>query len=395
MAQDDKNNTPRRDKHKIGSASRKKSKSFTPGSRQTSNRQNGDTSSGKIRSTTVKSSNTDINIAVSRRKPVGIRLKETIPLILETGASSEYALLDSGNGRKLERYGPVVIERPEAQAFWQCERDSKAWGKADAIFNGDRDEDGTGRWQFPHALMGETWPLSWEGEKGRLDFHGRFTSFRHVGVFPEQAAHWQFIEQQIITRSAKPGGLKLLNLFGYTGIASLVAARAGATVTHVDASKKAIGWARENQLLARLQDKPIRWICDDAVKFCEREIRRNNRYDAIILDPPKYGRGPKGEVWQLFESLPHMIDLCRELISTDPAFVILTSYSIRSSFYAMHELMQEVFGDCGGELQSGELIIRTQDSRRVLSTSLFSRWIAKSNPTQSFGLGTKAGKNEN
>ena len=143
-----------------------------------------------------------------------------------------------------------------------------------------------------------------------------------------------------------------------------------------DASKKAIGWARQNQQLAKLTDKPIRWICDDAVKFCERENRRGNLYDAIILDPPKYGRGPKGEVWQLFDSLPHMLDLCGQLMSSNPAFVILTSYSIRSSFYAMHELMQEVCGDLGGELQSGELIIRTENSSRALSTSLFSRWIA-------------------
>ncbi|MCF6322110.1 MAG: class I SAM-dependent methyltransferase [Rhizobiaceae bacterium] len=301
------------------------------------------------------------------------RLKETIPLILETHANDDYALLDSGEGRKLERYGPYVIERPEGQAMWQRELSESEWQSADALFTGDMDEDGIGRWQFPKIPLGETWPLSWNSDKSRLDFHGRFTSFRHVGVFPEQAAHWHFIEQQILARK-KP--LKLLNLFGYTGIASLVAANAGAHVTHVDASKKAIGWARENQLLAKLQDKPIRWLCDDAVKFCEREIRRGNFYDAIILDPPKFGRGPKGEVWQLFDNLPHMLDLCRELISKNPAFVILTSYSIRSSFYAMHEIMQEVFGEQTGELQSGELIIRTQNSRRALSTSLFSRWVA-------------------
>ena len=172
---------------------------------------------------------------------------------------------------------------------------------------------------------------------------------------------------------------KILNLFGYTGLASLVAARAGAQVTHVDASKKAIRWARENQELAQLQDKPIRWICDDAVKFCEREVRRGNHYDGIILDPPKYGRGPKGEVWQLFEGLPKLVDLSRELLTDKPLFVVLTSYSIRSSFYAMHELMQEVFGDLDGLLESGELVLETENSNRKLSTSLFSRWIGNSN----------------
>ncbi len=314
---------------------------------------------------------------VIRSRPAKNRLRETIPLILESPPNADYALLDSGEGRKLERYGAYVIERPEAQAFWQRELETAKWANADAIFSGDVEEDGMGRWQFSGPPLGETWPLSWPSPKGRLDFLGRFTSFRHVGVFPEQAAHWRFIEEQIMSRAKRSGQQpKLLNLFGYTGVASLVAAKAGAHVTHIDASKKAIGWARENQELAGLTDKPIRWICDDAVKFCEREIRRGNHYDAIILDPPKYGRGPKGEVWQLFEALPHMLDLCRELISDNPAFVILTSYSIRSSFYAMHEIMQEIFGDCGGELQSGELIIKTENSKRILSTSLFSRWIA-------------------
>ena len=310
-----------------------------------------------------------------RRQPAQKRLRETIPLILQTSGDENYALLDSGDGRKLERYGPYTIERPEAQAFWQRQLEKHIWEKADAVFTGDKDEDGIGRWLFPHEQLGETWPLGWQSEKHQrvLEFLGRFTAFRHVGVFPEQAAHWQFMEDQI---KAANRPIKLLNLFGYTGVASLVAARAGAHVTHVDASKKAIGWARENQHLAGLDDKPIRWICDDAVKFCEREIRRGNTYDAIVLDPPKFGRGPKGEVWQLFESLPHMVDLCGELVSKKPSFVILTSYSIRSSFYAMHEIMQEVFGDRGGELQSGELILRTQNSQRSLSTSLFSRWIA-------------------
>ncbi len=308
-----------------------------------------------------------------RRPASSKRLAESIPLVLETQPSRNYALLDSGNGRKLERYGPYIVERPEGQAIWQPQLGNKHWKNADAVFTGDKDEDGMGRWLFPKNPLGETWPLTWESHNGRIDFLGRFTSFRHVGVFPEQAAHWQFMEDNILAGGRQ---IKLLNLFGYTGIASLVAANAGAHVTHVDASKKAIGWARENQELAGLSSKPVRWICDDAVKFCEREVRRGNHYDAIILDPPKFGRGPRGEVWQLFEALPHMIDLCRELISDTPAFVVLTSYSIRSSFFSMHELMQEVFGDCSGQLQSGELILKTENSNRSLSTSLFSRWVA-------------------
>ena len=171
--------------------------------------------------------------------------------------------------------------------------------------------------------------------------------------------------------------MKVLNLFGYTGLASLVAARAGAEVTHVDASKKAIGWARENQELARLQDKPIRWICDDATKFAEREERRGSRYDIILLDPPAYGRGPKGEVWQLFENLPAMMDLCRSILTPKPLAVVLTAYSIRASFFAIHALMRDTFAGMGGMVESGELVIREQSAERALSTSLFSRWVAQ------------------
>jgi len=304
-----------------------------------------------------------------RPLPAARRLAERVPLILETEPDRSYALVDSGNGRKLERYGEYLIERPEGQALWRPALPEREWRKADAVFTGDTDEDGMGRWRFPKQPLGETWPLEWEG----VPFLGRFTAFRHVGVFPEQAAHWRFA-CEAIAASKRP--VRLLNLFGYTGVASLVAAAAGAHVTHVDASKKAIGWARENQELARLGDKPIRWICDDAVKFCEREVRRNSRYEAILLDPPHYGRGPKGEVWQLYEHLPHMLDLVRQMLADKPLFVVLTAYTIRSSFYALHELMQETLGDHGGRLESGELVIATQGSERKLSTSLFSRWVA-------------------
>jgi len=312
------------------------------------------------------------DVPIARRTPAASRCREVIPLILRTEADDDYALLDSGNGKKLERYGPYIIQRPEAEAIWQPALDKNSWNKAVALFTGDTDEDGIGRWMFPHEPLGETWPMEWDG----ISFIGRFTSFRHVGVFPEQAAHWHFMEQALNKASKlKKSQPKILNLFGYTGIASLVAARAGAHVTHVDASKKAIGWAIENQEQAAMTQLPIRWICDDAVKFCEREVRRGNKYDGILLDPPKYGRGPKGEIWRLFEDLPHLVDLTRELISSDALFVVLTSYSIRSSFYAMHELMQEVYGDMGGTIESGELILCTEHQKRALSTSLYSRWI--------------------
>jgi 23S rRNA (cytosine1962-C5)-methyltransferase len=305
----------------------------------------------------------------ARRPPARNRLAEAAPVILEAAPDRNYALVDSGSGRKLERYGPYLIERPEGQALWRPALPEREWRNADAIFTGDTEEDGMGRWRFPKQPLGEIWPLDWDG----ISYLGRFTSFRHVGVFPEQSTHWRFIEESI-ARVKHP--VRMLNLFGYTGLASLVAARAGAHVTHVDASKKAIGWARENQQLAGMEAKPIRWICDDAVKFCEREVRRNSKYEAIVLDPPSYGRGPKGEVWQLFEGLPRMLDLVRDMMSDRPLFIILTAYSIRASFFALHEIMQETLGDSGGRLESGELVIGTHDSKRKLSTSLFSRWIA-------------------
>lgn len=295
--------------------------------------------------------------------------QENVPVILETGSSADYALIDSGNGQKLERYGAYRIIRPEGQALWKPALSQKQWTHVDAIFTGNLDEEGVGRWHFPKKPLGETWPLSWNG----LSFLGRFTSFRHVGVFPEQDAHWRFMEEQIV-KSKRP--IKLLNLFGYTGIASLISARAGANVTHVDASKKAIAWAKTNQERAGLSDYPIRWICDDAVKFVERELRRKKNYDMILLDPPAYGRGPHGEIWQLFDHLPAMITNCRKLLSDKPLAIVLTAYSIRASFYALHALMRDELIDFGGTIESGELILREETTGRALSTSLFSRWIA-------------------
>lgn len=308
-----------------------------------------------------------IQSAAEGLRRAGARPAELLPRILETGPTADYALIDSGNGRKLERYGALLIERPEGQAIWQPSLPAAEWGKADAVFTGNTDEEGMGRWQFPKKPLAETWPLKHEG----MPYLGRFTSFRHVGVFPEQAAHWAYM-QQLIKSANRP--VKVLNLFGYTGVATLLAARAGAEVTHVDASKKAVGWARQNQTVAGLDGKPIRWIVEDAMKFAVREGRRGNGYDIILLDPPQFGRGPNGEVWQLFEHLPAMAEACRAIVSGNPLAIILTAYSIRASFFAIHELMRDTFTGLGGRVESGELIIREQEAGRALSTSLFSRW---------------------
>ena len=302
-----------------------------------------------------------------RRK--GKRPNEHVPVILETGADGDYALLDTGDGQKLERYGALRLVRPEQQAIWGKAMPAGEWEKADAVFTGDTDEEGMGRWHFPRGGHQETWPMAFDG----VSYLGRFTSFRHVGVFPEQAAHWRAM-RDAINRADRP--LKVLNLFGYTGVASLVAAQAGAQVTHVDASKKAIGWARENQDVAGLGDKPVRWICDDAMKFVQREGRRGNQYDIILLDPPAYGRGPAGEVWQLFDHLPDMLDGCRAILSGNPVMMVLTAYAIRASLFTIHEAMMEAMTgfETSGHVESGELILREEAAGRALSTSMFSRW---------------------
>ncbi|AYG57889.1 class I SAM-dependent rRNA methyltransferase [Rhizobium jaguaris] len=319
------------------------------------------------------------SVSVAPERPLivrnGERPAERVPVILESLGAGDFHLIDSGNGLKLEQYGPYRIVRPEAQALWQPSLANRIWDNADAIFTGDTDEDGMGRWRFPREALGETWPLQLLG----IDFLGRFTAFRHVGVFPEQIVHWAWMKEQVEIAN-RP--LKVLNLFGYTGVASLVAAAAGAEVTHVDASKKAIGWARENQALGHMEKLPIRWICEDAMKFILREERRGSKYDIILTDPPKFGRGPNGEVWHLFEHLPSMLDICREILSPKALGLVLTAYSIRASFYSIHELMRETMRGADGAVESGELVIREagldgKTPGRALSTSLFSRWVPK------------------
>ncbi len=287
------------------------------------------------------------------------------PLVLSSKGLEDYALVDSGHGRKLERFGALLLDRPEEQAMWSPRLPREEWEKADALFTGDIDEEGAGRWKR-HAGV----PESWACKHGNIRYECRFTSFRHVGVFPEQEAHFSFMRDRLKAAGGTPA---LLNLFGYTGLASLVAAEAGAEVTHVDASKKAIAWARDNQKLSGMEDRPIRWILDDATKFAAREVRRERRYDGILLDPPKFGRGPKGEKWELFESLPEMLRLCREIVKPD-GFVILTAYAIRASFLSLHRLAEEALGP---GVESGELALADQ-AGGLLATSLFARWSAAS-----------------
>jgi 23S rRNA (cytosine1962-C5)-methyltransferase len=293
------------------------------------------------------------------------------PLVMRTTAWKDYALLDSGHGRKLERYGPYQVVRPEPQCLWAPRLADSVWAKADAVFD-PTDEDEAGRWRFSKPTK-ETWPLGWRDVK----FHGRFTAFRHLAFFPEQAANWTWLDERVRQRVAKGGEApKILNLFGYTGVASLVCAAAGAAVTHVDASKKAIGWARDNAALSGLTEAPIRWICEDARKYVQREVRRGTRYDGIILDPPKYGRGPTGEVWRLFEDLPELLTLCCELLSENAEFLILNAYAERISGLSLAGLMADQMQGRGGTIDWGELALMEESETRGVGLSFFARWAA-------------------
>jgi 23S rRNA (cytosine1962-C5)-methyltransferase len=290
-----------------------------------------------------------------------------LPGAMRTTGWADYALLDSGGGRKLERYGPYTVVRPEPQAMWDPRLPQDVWDKADAVFD-PSDEEDAGKWRF-RGKPKESWPMAW----GDVRYHARFTAFRHLAFFPEQAANWAWLDQRV---RALPGQPRILNLFGYTGVASLVCAAAGAHVTHVDASKKAIAWARENAALSGMEDRPIRWICEDARRYVQREVRRGSRYDGIILDPPKYGRGPDGEVWRLFEDLPELSALCAELLGEDASFLLLNAYAERISGAALSSLCSAKLAGRAGTIDWGELTLVEDAGDRQIGMSFYGRWSA-------------------
>jgi len=281
----------------------------------------------------------------------------------------EYELLDSGKGAKLERYGSYTFIRPEHQAVWHPTLPEERWNAAHASFIPTGEESG-GRWEFRHPVK-TPWKMSYKG----LSFLAFTANSRHMGVFPEQAAQWDWMVERIKIRqrrSQEP--MRVLNLFGYTGLATLAAAQAGAQVAHVDASKKSMLLARENQALSGLSDRPIRWLVDDAFKFVRREVRRGSQYEGIVLDPPKFGRGPQGQVWELFESLPELLENCRALLSPQPLFVILTAYAIRASALSAYYALQEMTAGMPGEIETGELALVERSAGRLLSTAIYARW---------------------
>ena len=287
--------------------------------------------------------------------------------VLRTRAWADYALLDSGEGRKLERYGGVTVDRPEPQCFWS-RRDPALWAEADAVFE-PSDEDEAGNWRFPDRAPPGTWPMGW----GEARWRARLTAFRHLGFFPEQAANWSWLDGRL---RARPPGARVLNLFGYTGVASLVCAAAGAAVTHVDASKKSVDQARENADLSGRAD--VRWIVEDARKFVAREVRRGSRYQGIVFDPPKFGRGPGGEVWRLFEHLPELVRDCAELLSDDADFLLLNAYAARISGLSLAHLVGGAMPGRPGSIEWGELALVEEGSHpREVGLSFFARWTAQ------------------
>ncbi len=284
--------------------------------------------------------------------------------ILVCSGWKDYELIDSGNNMRFERFGPYKTVRPDPQALWQPSISENEWQQADVQFVRTSAEKGI--WKFKKPLP-EKWLMHWK----ELSFWIRLTSFKHTGVFPEQSLQWDFIQKSII-HAKRP--LSILNLFGYTGIASLAAARAGAYVTHVDASKPTLSWAKDNQSVSKLQGKPIRWILDDVVKFVEREIRRENHYDGIILDPPVYGHGPTGQIWKFSEDFPKLVMLCAQLLSRTPLFVIVNAYAISSSALMLGNVLEDFLRSKKGKTTVCELTVEESVSKRLLSTGIFARW---------------------
>ena len=281
------------------------------------------------------------------------------PETLVTRGWSDYALLDSGDGKKLERYGRYTVVRPEPQCFWSP-RDPAAFENATATFDPQQEEEDSGRWRFDQHGPIDAFPLKW----------------RDVAFFPEQAANWEWLDNRVRSFSREAGRApKILNLFGYTGVASLAAAAAGAEVTHVDASKKSVAYARENAEQSGLSQHPIRWIVEDARKYVAREVRRGSKYDGVILDPPKYGRGPTGEVWRLFEDMPLLLKDCAALLADDADFLLLNAYAARVSGLSLAHLMAEATHDRGGRIDWGELALSEDGpDARAIGLSFFARW---------------------
>lgn len=282
---------------------------------------------------------------------------------LITKPSKDYELIDSGEGEKLERFGRYILRRPDPQALWRKNLDEKIWKAADGSFSRDKDN---AKWKIKEGTPNE-WGVSLQD----LNFIIKPTSFKHTGLFPEQESNWIWIREKI-NEAKRP--IKALNLFGYTGGATLAALSAGAEVTHVDGSKSVITWARQNAEVSNLADKKVRWIEDDARKFVQRELKRGNKYDAIVMDPPAFGHGANNEVWKIEEDFLNLLEQCQALLSDNPLFILVNGYSAGYSAIAYENSLLPLVKKQGGQIEKGELAIEENKTGRLLPAGIFARW---------------------
>ncbi len=277
----------------------------------------------------------------------------------------DYEILDMANGEKLEKWGKYVLVRPDPQIIWNKKTYESKWKEANAVYN--RSKTGGGSWNYKTKL-----PDAWKIKYKELTFNIKLMGFKHTGLFPEQAVNWDWMIEKI--KNAK-GDIKVLNLFAYTGGASVACLYAGASVCHVDSSKGMVAWAKENVVASNLQDRPIRYIIDDVVKFVEREIRRGNTYDAIIMDPPSYGRGSKGEVWQFEDSINNLVELCMKVLSDKPLFFLINSYTTGISSTVLSNILRlNMNNNYKGKITSGEIGLPMNNSELVLPCGIYGRW---------------------
>lgn len=286
---------------------------------------------------------------------------------------NDYEVIDCSKGEKLERWGDYLLVRPDPQVIWDTPKKEKGWRKMNGHYH--RSSKGGGEWEF--FQLPKEWTIEYSLPiNKKLTFHLKPFSFKHTGLFPEQAANWNWFSQLIADAVSKGRQVKVLNLFAYTGGATLAAAAAGASVTHVDASKGMVTWAKENAISSGLKDAPIRWLVDDCVKFVEREIRRGNHYDAIIMDPPSYGRGPKGEIWKIEESVYPLIQLCSQILTNNPLFFLINSYTTGLQPAVLSYMISTVLGTANGTVTASEIGLPVSSNGLVLPCGASGRYEA-------------------
>ena len=286
---------------------------------------------------------------------------------------NDYEVIDCSKGEKLERWGDYLLVRPDPQVIWDTPKKEKGWRKMNGHYH--RSSKGGGEWEF--FQLPKEWTIQYSLPiNKKLTFHLKPFSFKHTGLFPEQAANWNWFSQLIADAVSKGRQVKVLNLFAYTGGATLAAAAAGASVTHVDASKGMVTWAKENAISSGLKDAPIRWLVDDCVKFVEREIRRGNHYDAIIMNPPSYGRGPKGEIWKIEESVYPLIQLCSQILTDNPLFFLINSYTTGLQPAVLSYMISTVLGTANGTVTASEIGLPVSSNGLVLPCGASGRYEA-------------------